>query len=100
MSDTVSPSSSGSSQMTHMSTHLAELISDFLTATDRRNGASLIAEMPIERVFSPKEAEIIREEADSIAKCSVGHECGVSNTIVLKVTRLCNLRCFYCGSWR
>ncbi|MBO6565977.1 MAG: radical SAM protein [Pseudomonadales bacterium] len=57
----------------------------------------VIGKIPEEKILSPRESSILeREKRD---KFSLG-ELNVSKlVVVLKATRLCNLRCTYCNSW-
>jgi len=77
---------------------LAGLIEQFLEVTDRSNGTRLIGGREPEILFKPTELKILDEELRRIAEPDqpVGQP---DATIVIKATRLCNLRCSYCNSW-
>lgn len=80
-----------------MEPELATLIDQFLAVTDRGNGAALIAAKPAEAIFKPKELEILQQELARVSATAPPTQ--KDATIVLKATRLCNLRCTYCNSW-
>lgn len=75
-------------------------IDEFLSLTDRRNGAVLVSQLPEMRLFTTKEVEIIKEEVEDIRQRGPTILDTLSPTIVIKITRLCNLRCLYCDAWR
>lgn len=53
---------------------------------------------PAEEILSEDEIELLRKvESEPLSDVSFAQE---SLVIILKATRLCNLRCTYCNSWR
>jgi len=78
---------------------LSGLIGAFLDATDRANGVHLIRSRSADSLFKPSELRILREETDRLAGESPTPLRQPHATVVLKATRLCNLRCSYCNSW-
>lgn len=77
---------------------LATLIEDFLKVTGRTNGIRLIRSRAPESLFKPSELKILEEEVARAADRPRRFE-QPDATIVIKATRLCNLRCSYCNSW-
>ena len=54
--------------------------------------------LPASALFDEAEQELIRQFADAPAPTSKSVR--AQTVIILKATRLCNLRCTYCNSWR
>ena len=82
----------------HDGAELQDLVERFLAATSRRNGTRLIGAKSPETLFRPSELVILEEEVRRARRQDVlGPQ--TQATVVIKATRLCNLRCSYCNSW-
>lgn len=77
--------------------NLLKQIRDLISITERKNGLTILKSRSKESLFSEREIKIL-DEILSVTT-DFGNPGADSITVVIKATRLCNLRCDYCASW-